>query len=208
MKELDLNVDELPFRNFLSSRYMISSKVNVENIWKYSKENHLSFFNLSLAILMNAVNKVPQLKRRIIKDKVVEYEYLEGICPIMNEEKAIFREMKVQIPQDFKNIIDWHDYVQQLKLDVLEGRIGTFELDLDKRDETNIANFSCIPWIDFEAATNAVSASDAVQPLITWGKVNEDYEMTVSITVSHIFVSGRDLGYFFQYVQEGFDNLI
>lgn len=171
MKELDLNVDELPFRNFLSSRYMISSKVNVENIWKYSKENNLSFFNLSLAILMNAVNKVPQLKRRIIKDKVIEYEYLEGVCPIMNEEKAIFREMKVQVPQDFKNIIDWHDYVQQLKLDVLEGRIGTFELDLDKRDETNIANFSCIPWIDFEAATNAVSASDAVQPLITWGKV-------------------------------------
>lgn len=77
---------------------------------------------------------------------------------------------------------------------------------LQDLDEENIANFSCIPWIDFEATTNAVATGNQIQPLITWEKVNENYEITVSITVSHIFVFGRDLTYFFEYVQDNFNN--
>lgn len=48
MKELDINIGEIPFTDFLSLRYMISAKVNVEKLWNYSKENGLSFFTLSL----------------------------------------------------------------------------------------------------------------------------------------------------------------
>jgi chloramphenicol O-acetyltransferase type A len=53
--------------------------------------------------------------------------------------------------------------------------------------------------------TNCVVDGAAIQPLITWGKVNEDYEMSVSITVSHIFVNGRELGYFYENAQKEFD---
>ena len=78
-------------------------------------------------------------------------------------------------------------------------------LDLMKRDFTNIANFSCIPWVDFDSITSCQTNGRQIQPLITWGKVNDDYEMSVSITVSHIFVNGRDLGYFFENTQKEFD---
>ncbi len=67
-----------------------------------------------------------------------------------------------------------------------------------KRDYENIANYSCIPWVDFESITSGILTGNQIQPLITWGKVNENYEMSVAITVSHIFVNGSELGLFYK----------
>ena len=60
--------------------------------------------------------------------------------------------------------------------------------------------------MDFDSITCCTASSNQIQPLITWGKVNESYEMSVSITVTHIFVVGRDLGYFFENAQKEFDS--
>ena len=207
MKEIEFNLDENPFINFLSARYSMSARINVEKLWNYCKQNDKSFFIMSLGCLMNAVNSVPQLKRRIIDGKAIEYDHLEGLTPIMNEENDIYREMRVSIPQEFESILEWHDYVRQLSDDILTGENDGF-IDMEERDLTNIANFSCIPWIDFDMLTNCVVDGKAIQPLITWGKVNEDYEMSVSITVSHIFVNGRELGYFYENAQKEFDDFL
>ena len=74
MKEIDFNLNENPFINFQSSRYSMTARINVEKMWKYSKENNYSFFVLSLGCLMEAVNSIPQLKRRIVNDKVIEHD--------------------------------------------------------------------------------------------------------------------------------------
>ena len=66
MKELEFNLDENPFMDFLSSRYAMSARVNVEKLWKWCKSNDKSFFIMSMGCLMNATNSVPQLKRRIL----------------------------------------------------------------------------------------------------------------------------------------------
>ena len=208
MKELEFNLDENPFMDFLSSRYAMSARVNVEKLWKWCKSNDKSFFIMSMGCLMNATNSVPQLKRRILNGKVYEYDYLEGVCPIMDEYNDVYKEMRVKTPQEFKNIIEWHDYAKDLSKNILSGKTDGFFLEMQKRDETNIANFSCIPWVDFDMITNCTVQGQAIQPLITWGKVNKDYEMSISITVSHIFVNGRELGYFYENAQKEFNRNI
>ena len=208
MKEIEFNLDENPFINFQSARYSMSARVNVEKLWKFCKENDKSFFIMSLGCLMNAVNSVSNLKRRIIEGKVIEYDYLEGVSPIMNENKEIYKEMRVKTPQKFRNILEWHDYVKKLSSDILNGDGDAFSLEMEKRDSTNIANFSCIPWVDFDMITNCTLEPRQIQPLITWGKVSKDYAMSVSITVSHIFVNGRELGYFYENAQKEFDNIV
>ncbi|MDO5860304.1 CatA-like O-acetyltransferase [Methanobrevibacter sp.] len=205
MKEIKFNLDENPFTDILSARYCMSARINVEKLWNYTHENDKSFFIMSLGCLMNALNKVAQLKRRIIEGKAYEFDYLEGVSPIMDEDNEIYKEMRVKTPQCFDSILEWHDYVKELSRDILNGKKEGFALDMFKRDFENIANFSCIPWVDFESITNCVVTSNQIQPLITWGRVNDNYEMTVSITVSHIFVNGRELGYFFEYLQKEFD---
>jgi len=205
MKEIDFDLNGNPFINFLSSRYVMSARVDVEKLWKWCHENEKSFFVMSLGCLMNAVNSVDNLKRRIIDGKAVEYDYLEGVSPIMNEGKAIYREMRVKTPQEFGDIIEWHDYVRQLSQSILKGDDEGFTLEMEKRDFTNIANFSCIPWVDFDCITSCILNGRQIQPLVTWGKVNEDYKMSVAITVNHIFVNGRELGYFYENAQKEFD---
>ncbi len=207
MREIEFNLDENPFINFQSARYSMSARVNVEKLWNWCHENGKSFFIMSLGCLMNAVNSVDELKRRIIDNKAVEFDYLDGVTPIMNENEGIYCEMKVKTPQEFENIIQWHDYVKDLSEDILSGKIESFFIEMEKRDLTNIANFSCIPWVDFDMITNCTVEGKAIQPLITWGKVNENFEMSVSITVSHIFVNGRELGYFYENAQREFNNI-
>ena len=207
MREIEFNLDENPFINFQSARYSMSARVNVEKLWNWCHENGKSFFIMSLGCLMNAVNSVDELKRRIIDNKAVEFDYLDGVTPIMNEDEGIYCEMKVKTPQEFENIIQWHDYVKDLSADILSGKSESFFIEMEKRDLTNIANFSCIPWVDFDMITNCTVKGKAIQPLITWGKVNENFEMSVSITVSHIFVNGRELGYFYENAQREFNNI-
>lgn len=206
MKKIDFDLKNNPFIDFQSSRYTMSARINVEKLWKFCKKNDYSFFILCLGCLMNGVNSVPNLKRRIINDEAVEYDYLEGLSPIMNDESDVYREMRVKTPQEFKDIFEWHDYVRELSDDILSGKNKGFELEMEKRDFTNIANFSCIPWVDFDSITSCQTNGRQIQPLITWGKVNDNYEMSVSITVSHIFVNGRDLGYFFENIQKEFNH--
>ena len=208
MKEIDFDLENNPFINFLSSRYTMSARVNVENLWIKSKEQDLSFFVMSLGALMNALNDIPQMRRRIIDGKVIEFESLDAVCPIMDKEETVFKEIRIEGPQRFYNILKWHDYVVDYQLNVLEGVDKAFDVDTMERDKINIANFSCIPWVDFDSITNATAAGNAIQPLITWGKVNENYEMTVSITVSHIFVNGLELAKFYKNAQENFDYLL
>ena len=160
---------------------------------------------MSLGCMMNATNSVCQLKRRIINNEAVEFDYLEAVCPIMNDENEIYREMRVKTPQEFSNMNEWHDYVKNLSEDILNCENEGFVCEMEKRDLENIVNCSCIPWVDFDMITNCIVDGKAIQPLITWGKVNEDYEMSVSITVSHIFVNGRDLGYFYEKAQKEFE---
>ena len=205
MKKIDFDLKNNPFFNFQSSRYTMSARINVEKLWKLCKENDYSFFILSLGCLINGVNSVQNLKRRIIDGDAVEYDYLEGVSPIMNEDLEIYQEMRVKTPQEFEDIFKWHDYVKNLSGKILSGEDEGFTLDMNKRDITNIANFSCIPWIDFDSITSCILTNHQIQPLVTWGKVNENYEMSVSITVNHIFFHGRDLGYFFENTQKEFD---
>ena len=208
MKEIDFDLENNPFINFLSSRYSMSARIDVENLWIKSKEQDLSFFVMSLGALMNALNDIPQMRRRIIDGKVIEFESLDAVCPIMDKEETVFKEIRIEGPQRFYNILKWHDYVVDYQLNVLEGVDKAFDVDTMERDKINIANFSCIPWVDFDSITNATAAGNAIQPLITWGKVNENYEMTVSITVSHIFVNGLELAKFYRNAQENFDSLL
>jgi chloramphenicol O-acetyltransferase type A len=207
MREIEFNLDENPFIDFLSSRYAMSARVNVEKLWNWCHENDKSFFIMSMGCILNASNKVPQFKRRIIDGKVIEYDYLEGVSPIMDEHNEVYREMRVKVPQEFESIHDWHDYVKELSGDILSGKQEGFALEMEKRDKTNIVNLSCIPWVDFDMITSCVVKGCQIQPLITWGKVNRNYEMSISITVNHIFVNGRELGYFYEHVQNEFDNI-
>ena len=206
MKKIDFDLESNSFTNFLSARHSMTARVNVEKTYKYSKDNGYSFFIISLGCILKAANKVPEFKRRIINNEVIEFDYLDGLSPIMDDKKEIFREMRVEPPMGFKSVEKWHEYVKNLENEILSLKNPGFIYEMDQIDNENIINCSCIPWVDFDSFTNCVFNGQQIMPLLTWGKMNDDYEMPVSTTVSHIFVYGLEFGYFYKYLQQSFDN--
>lgn len=77
---------------------------------------------------------------------------------------------------------------------------------MNKRDIEPIANFSCIPWIDFNEITSPIASPHQCQPLITWGKVDENKKMSLAIATTHIFVYGEHIASFYENAQKNFNN--
>lgn len=207
MKELDFNLKESPFYEFFSSRYSISARVDVKDSWDFCKNNNKSFYIISLGCLLFALNDIPQLRRRIVNDKAVEYDKIDAISPIMNKEQTIFKEMRVSPLKENESLKEWYYKVVELKDSILTNKVPGFSIDIMERDSEAIANFSAIPWVDFDTMTNCLAEPHQTQPLITWGKVSKDKKMSVSITVNHIFVYGNHLGQYFNKLQEYFNNI-
>jgi chloramphenicol O-acetyltransferase type A len=75
-----------------------------------------------------------------------------------------------------------------------------------ERESYPIANFSCMPWMDFDSLTTCISHPHQTQPLVNWGKIRDDGKMSVAITCNHIFVSGKELSQFYDKSQEYFNH--
>ena len=200
-KILKEKVENLPFNDFHTTRYQMTFKVNATKTYEYVKKENLSFFNISLAILLEGLNSVPEMKRRIINNKIVEYEKLNAITPILKEDKTI-SEICVKPVSEYKNLKKWNKYVNNLKENLEENIYDTEPL---KRDYEPVANFSCIPWVHFDALTNMIATPHQIQPLITWGKYSEG-KIPISITVNHMFVFGYHLKLFNDTVAKYFEN--
>ena len=69
-KELNIKVEELPFQDFLTSRYSMTARVNAQNTYDFAKENNIPFFNMTVACILEAINEIPEFKKRIIDDNI------------------------------------------------------------------------------------------------------------------------------------------
>lgn len=93
-KKTEMDYDDLPFKDFLTSRYSMTVRINAQKTHDVAKENNVSFFNLTLACMLEAINEIREFRLRIIGRQVVEYEKITGVCPIMQDDYSI-REIEV-----------------------------------------------------------------------------------------------------------------
>ena len=200
-KTLDIKYESLPFLDFQSTRYSMTVKVKIGKIYTLSKEKKIPFFNLTSACILSAINEIPEFKKRIINKKVVEFERVTAITPILQEDKTI-REIELPPLDYFKSFNEWNDYIQYKKKNIeKEG----FNLESSKRDEEPIVNFSCIPWLHFESMTNVTYSPLQIYPVIAWGKLVNG-TIPISLTVSHIFFFGYHFKLFYEGVEKYFNN--
>ena len=55
-KILNIDIGELPFADFLTSRYSMTVRVNAQETYDFSKIENISFFNLTEACILEALN--------------------------------------------------------------------------------------------------------------------------------------------------------
>ena len=200
-KILDIDITKLPFKDFLTSRHSMTVKVNAQKTYECAKKENISFFNLCLACQLEAINEISEFKRRIINNNVIEYEKINAITPILQNDFSI-NEIEVIPPSEFPSILKWNNYLENKKKNIKENQ---YTVEPNLRDSEPIANFSCIPWIHFESMTNIIASSNQLMPVVSWGKlVNE--QIPISLTASHIFVFGYHFKLFYEKVEKYLTN--
>lgn len=194
-KVLDIDVKDLPYQEFMSSRYSMTVKVDVSETYKFAKKENLSFFNLTAGSILEGLNQVPELKRRIVDNKVIEFDKLNGVTPILQEDFSI-REIEFEPISDFKDIFTWNDYLNDKKANIVDYGVDPFE-----RDSKPIANLSCVKWIDFEAMDHIILEPKQCMPVIAWGKM-VDGKVPLSLSSNHMFVFGYHYHLFYENVEK------
>lgn len=192
-KITDIKVEDLPFSDFLTSRYSMTVRINAQETYDLSKKENIPFFNLTSACILEAVNEIPEFKYRIKNGNVIEYEKINGVSPIMQKDHTI-REIEMKPISEFSDIFKWNDYVEEKKSNIEDNQ---YLVEPILRDEAPIANLSCIPWIDFDAMTNIIASPNQIIPVISWGKL-VDGKIPVSLTASHIFIFGWHFKLFYE----------
>lgn len=200
-KELDIKVDELPFQDFLTSQYSMTVRVNAQNTYDYSKENNIPFFNMTAACILTAINEIPEFKRRIIDDKIYEYEKINAVSPIMQDDYSI-REIEIPPLSEHESLEEYNSYIENKKENIEDNQ---FLVEPSLRDMLPICNLSCIPWINFDSMTNIIASSNQLMPVISWGKL-VDGKIPVSLTASHVFIFGYHFKLFYENLEKYLDN--
>jgi chloramphenicol O-acetyltransferase type A len=200
-RELDINITELPFQGFLTSRYSMTVRVNAQNTYEYAKENNIPFFNMTAASILEAINEITEFKRRIIDDKVYEYDKINGVSPIMQDDHSI-REIEILPPSEFQTLTEFNEYIENKKNDIENNQ---YLVEPSLRDQRPICNLSCIPWINFDSMTNIIASPNQLMPVITWGKL-VDGKIPVSLTASHVFIFGYHFKLFYEKIEQYLEN--
>jgi len=200
-KELEINVKDLPFQDFLTSRYSMTVRVNAQNTYDFAKKNNIPFFNMTTACILEAINEIPEFKRRIIDDKVYEYEKINGVSPIMQEDHTI-REIEIIPLSEHDSLEKYNEYIENKKKNIENNQ---FLVEPSLRDIMPICNLSCVPWIDFDSMTNIIASPHQLMPVITWGKL-VDGKIPVSLTASHMFIFGYHFKLFYEKVENYLEN--
>lgn len=171
----------------------------VKLITLQKKKTYL-FFNLTAEAILEGLNQVSELKRRIVDNKVIEFDKLNGVTPILQENFSI-REIEFQPMSDFKDIFTWNDYLEDKKANIVNYCVDPFE-----RDSKPVANLSCVKWIDFDAMDHIVLEPKQCTPVIAWGKM-VDGKVPLPLSANHMFVFGYHFHLFYENVEKYLANL-
>ena len=193
------------FKKFSNSTYSMNVKMDVTNLLKHVKQNNESFFIDLLYIVLNGLNSIDEMRMRLVDDTPVIYEDINPAFTVMAK-TGTFENVR------FNNCDNFEKFYQ-IALEHIENAKMQTQIKKENYNPENCYNeyyITCVPWVDFTQFTHPMPDDIASQciPRVCWGKYveqNGKYELTLNITVSHIFVDGYPLAKTFNRIQELLD---
>ena len=182
------------YQRFSSPSYSVSVKIQGEALYAYARAQGESFFLLALYAILRAANSVPQLRQRCLGNRVVEFEKIAVLTPILGPDEQFYHawcEYEDVFPCFKRNALPKIEAAKRGKPEPLS----------EEREDFLCA--SCVPWLHFESVSAAQSTFDQAVPILTWGKIREGC-IPVSVRLSHSFVDGLHVGRFFEALESLF----
>ncbi len=189
------------FVKYTNPAFSFSVRLDVTALKNKCKQENRSFFAEFLFVVMQAVNSIPELKLRILDDKVVQFEKINASF-IVKAKSGVIATCRVQMS-------DHDTFYAAVRKGVEDAKE-----EKQAREDFNTTNandcvyVSCLPWTDFYSVINPYNFVDKEQssiPRLTWGKyvVEEGrYKMFFDVSCHHALLDGEPVCRFINLLQD------
>lgn len=186
------------FRSMNHPHFSVCANVEIGRWLDMARGRGLKTTPAIVHLLARVANEIPQLRRRIRNDTVVEHDTVHPTFSVATDVADAFSFCHVAFTPDLE------EFVRRAVAAMEEMRIHPVFEDEPERDDYLF--MSALPWISFTSIQHAMRyhPHDSV-PRISWGKFFESggrTMMPLSLQAHHALVDGVHAGRFFQRVDE------
>ncbi|WP_421856122.1 CatA-like O-acetyltransferase [Oricola sp.] len=191
------------FRSYGKPHYAITSRIDVTRLVTELKPAGASPYRACLYAIGAGVHAVPELLTRFRSETVVQHDAVELSMTVPRDDGTF---AYAYVPFE----PDWPSFDRN-SLTLMEAAAAAGGLEPNTGFRDDLAYLSCLPWLDFTAASNALPGPDDCIPRISWGRFVDDgsgrHSMAVAVEVHHALVDGIHLGQFFAAMQAALDGI-
>lgn len=187
------------FRAMDQPHFGITANVDITDFLELVRGSAELRFTPAIAYLIaRTANEIPQFKRRIRGDEVVEHEVVRPSFTVPTNKAEVFSFCTVNyVPDAWAFHQAAQERMEQMKTN------PSFE---DEQGKDDYLFLSAFPWASFTSVQHAMHTSPADSvPRIVWGKyfkVAEKVLMPIAVQAHHAVVDGSHLGRFYQLIQQ------
>ena len=179
------------FRNFANPYVGLTVNVDITGLMT-RKARGESLFLLTLYAVSRAANSVPELRRRMREQEVVEYSWCPTSHTVALDNGAYcYCRLSADMPLE-----DFLPYAQAAQMRAKQVP----SLD-DGEDGESLFFISCVPWVTYTAMVQPVPIPADSNPRITWGKYFCQKDRTllpVTLLAHHALVDGIHIAQFYE----------
>ena len=177
--------DQFAYFQTLSNPYVgVTVQVDVTELAVWCRERGTSFFLAVLYAAVRAANGVPELRRRIRGDQVVEYDR----CPSSHTvalPDGTYCYCSLEVDRPFREFLPYAAAEQE--------RVKAAPTLEDGED--------CVPWLSYTALTQPTPTPADSNPRITWGRWHRQEGRTLlpmTLLANHALVDGIHIARFYE----------
>ena len=185
--------DQFAYFQTLANPYVgVTVQTDVTELAAWCRETGTSFFLAVLYAAVRAANGVPELRRRIRGDQVVEYD----CCPSSHTvalPDGTYCYCRLEANRPFEEFLPYAAAEQ--------ARVKEAPSLEDGEDGESLFFISCVPWLSYTALAQPTPTPADSNPRITWGRWHQQEGRTllpVTLLANHALVDGIHIARFYE----------
>ena len=186
------------FRHMPDPHVGLTVDVDVTDLAERCKREGWSFYLAMIRVAVLAANGVPELRRRIRGEGVVEYDACDSShIELLEDGTYCYCTLRHDPAQS------WADYMAYARAQRERARAGA---SIEEEDDVEGLYFiTSVPWLHYRAFIHPNPGPEASNPSISWGKYQPDYRgrlmLPLTLLVHHSLVDGLQIAHFYREVE-------
>jgi len=182
---------------FANPHFGLCANVDVSALYRYVKKSGISFTVAVVYTLARTANAIPEFRRRIRSEKVVEHAVVHPSITVLTHDD-LFGFCLIEYADDFS--------VFAAGAREMIARAKEHPTLEDEPERDDLLFMTAIPWVSFTAFSHPMPAApvDSV-PRIAWGRFFDNgktLQMPVAVQAHHAIMDGIHIGRFYKRAQE------